>query len=46
LVKGFVDRLLQGSVQKMLVHAIDSGKISDEEIALIKRLLKQRGNRR
>lgn len=46
LVKGFVDRVLQGSVQKMVVHALDSDKVTDEEIAQIKRLLKQRESRK
>jgi BlaI family transcriptional regulator, penicillinase repressor len=39
LVSGFVDRVFGGSVQKMVVHALNSGKVTDEEIAQIKRLL-------
>ncbi|MCP4783684.1 MAG: BlaI/MecI/CopY family transcriptional regulator [Fuerstiella sp.] len=46
LVKGFVDRVLQGSVHKMVVHALESDKVTDQEIAQIKRLLKQRENRK
>jgi len=42
LVTGFIDRVFQGSVQKMVVHALNSGKVTGEEIAQIKRLLQQR----
>jgi predicted transcriptional regulator len=41
LVSGFVDRVFQGSVQKMVLHALSSGKVTDEEIAQIKRLLEK-----
>ena len=41
LVNSFIDRVFQGSAQKMVVHALNSGKVSDEEIAQIKRLLRQ-----
>ena len=39
LVSGFIDRVFGGSVQKMVVHALNSGKVTDEELAQIKRLL-------
>ncbi len=42
LVSGFVDRVFGGSVHKMVVHALNSGKVTDEEIAQIKRLLGER----
>lgn len=42
LVSEFVDRVFDGSVQKMVIHALESGKVSDEEIAEIRRLLKLR----
>ncbi len=41
LVNSFIDRVFQGSVRKMVVHALNSGKVTDEEIAQIKRLLWQ-----
>jgi len=41
LVNSFVDRVFQGSVQKMVIHALNSGKVTDEELAEIKRLLRQ-----
>lgn len=41
LVSGFIDRVFQGSVQKMVLHALSSGKVTDEEIAQIKHLLQQ-----
>lgn len=43
LVSGFIDRVFQGSVQKMVVHALNSKKVTHEEIDQIKRLLQQRG---
>ena len=46
LVSGFIDRVFGGSVQKMVVHALNSGKVTDEEIAQIKRLLGQRGEQK
>ncbi len=42
LVSGFIDRVFQGSVQKMVVHALNSDKVTHEELAQIKRLLQQR----
>ena len=41
LVSGFIDRVFQGSVQKIVLHALSSGKVPDEEVAQIKRLLRQ-----
>ena len=46
LVSGFIDRVFGGSVQKMVVHALNSGKITDEELAQIKRLLGEREERK
>ena len=43
LVSGFIDRVFQGSVQKMVVHALNSKNVTHEEIDQIKRLLRQRG---
>ena len=43
LVSGFIDRVFQGSVQKMVVHALNSKKVTVEEIDQIKRLLQERG---
>ena len=41
LVGSFVDRVLQGSVQKIVVHALESGKVSDKDVAQIKRILRE-----
>jgi predicted transcriptional regulator len=41
LVASFIDRVLEGSVQRVVVHALESGKVSDEELAQIKRILRQ-----
>jgi predicted transcriptional regulator len=46
IVSSFVDRVFQGSVQKMVIHALESGRISDAEITEIKQLLKRREDRR
>ncbi len=46
LVNSFIDRVFQGSVQKMVVHALNSGKVTDEELAQIKRLLRQWENKK
>ena len=43
LVSGFIDRVFQGSVQKMVVHALNSRNVTHEELDEIKRLLQQRG---
>ncbi len=40
VVTDFVDRVFEGSVQKMLIHALESGKVTDEEILEIKRLIR------
>lgn len=45
LVASFIDRMFEGSVQKMVLHALESGKISDDEILEIKRQLRQREKR-
>ncbi len=44
LVSGFIDRVFQGSVQKMVVHALNSKNVTHDEIDEIKRLLQQRGD--
>ena len=41
LVASFIDRVLEGSVQRVVIHALESGKVSDEELAEIKRILQQ-----
>jgi len=40
LVSSFIDRMFEGSVQKMVIHALEAGKVSDEELAEIKRQLR------
>ena len=45
LVSRFVNRMFEGSVQKLVLHALEAGDVSDEELAEIKRQLKQWGNR-
>ena len=40
VVTDFVDRVFEGSVQKMLIHVLESGKVTDEEILEIKRLIR------
>lgn len=44
LVSGFIDRVFQGSVQKMVVHALNSRNVTSEELDQIKRLLRDRGD--
>lgn len=44
IVKSFLDRMFDGSVQKMVLHALDSG-VTAEELQEIKRRLKQWENR-
>jgi predicted transcriptional regulator len=41
IVTSFVDRMFEGSVQKMVIHALEAGRVSDEELAEIKRQLRQ-----
>jgi len=41
LVARFIDRVLEGSVQRVVVHALESGKVSDKELAQIRRILRQ-----
>ncbi len=41
LVANFIDRMFDGSVQKMVLHALESGKITDDELLDIKRQLRQ-----
>ena len=41
LLSSFIDRVFEGSVQKLMMHALDSGKVTDEEITQIKRALRQ-----
>ncbi len=45
LVGRFIENVFQGSVQRVVVHALESGAVSDEEIEHIKRLLRQREER-
>ena len=45
LVSRFIENVFQGSVQRVVVHALESGAVSDEEIERIKRLLQQREER-
>ena len=42
IVNSFVQRVFDGSVQKMVLHALESDSVSDDDIAEIKRLLQQR----
>ena len=42
VIRDFVDRVFHGSMQKMLVHAIESDSVTEEEIAEIKRLIRNR----
>ena len=46
LVSSFVNRMFEGSVQKLVLHALEAGDVSDEELAAIKRQLKQWGKRK
>ncbi len=46
LVSSFVNRMFEGSVQKLVLHALEAGEVSDEELAAIKRQLKQWGKRK
>jgi predicted transcriptional regulator len=42
LVAGVIDRVFDGSVRKMVLHALEARDIDDEEVAEIKRLLDKR----
>ena len=42
LVSGFIDRVFQGSVQRMLLHALNLKNVTNEELDEIKRLLQDR----
>lgn len=46
LVSSFVDRMFEGSVQKLVLHALEAGDVSDEELAEIKRQLKRWGKQK
>ncbi len=46
LVNSFVNRMFEGSVQKLVLHALESGDVSDEELVEIKRQLKRWGKRK
>jgi BlaI family transcriptional regulator, penicillinase repressor len=46
LVSSFVNRMFEGSVQKLVLHALEAGEVSDEELAEIKRQLKGWGKRK
>ena len=43
LVAGVIDRVFDGSVRKMMLHALEARDITDSEIAEIKQLLTKRG---
>jgi len=43
LVSGFIDRIFQGSVQKLVVHALNSKNVTHEELDQIRQLLRRRG---
>jgi BlaI family penicillinase repressor len=44
--RGFVDRVLDGSLMPMLAHFIEDDAITDEEAARLERLLKERRKHR
>ena len=46
IVGSFVDRMFEGSVQKLVIHALEAGEVSDEELAEIKRQLREWEERR
>jgi predicted transcriptional regulator len=41
LVRSFIDRVLDGSTRKMVLHALAGTEVSDEELAEIKRIIRQ-----
>jgi BlaI family transcriptional regulator, penicillinase repressor len=41
LVSSFVNRMFEGSVQKLVLHALETGDVSDEGLVEIKRQLKR-----
>lgn len=43
LVAGVIDRVFDGSVRKLVLHALEARDIDDSEIADIKRMLAKRG---
>ena len=44
-MKGFVDRVLDGSLSPVLMHFAEETDLSDEEIAEIRKVLDKKGNR-
>ena len=46
LVAGVIDRVFDGSVQKMVLHALEARDIGDDELGEIKRLLAEREKRK
>ena len=46
VVGGFVDRMFGGSVQKLVIHALEAKDVSEEELAEIKRRLQEWENQR
>lgn len=46
MVRGFIDRVMGGSTEKMVLHALESGEVEAEEIAEIKRLIQRWGKKR
>jgi len=45
LVSQFLERVLGGSTRKMVMHALDSDTVSDDEIAEIKQMLQRRSEK-
>jgi BlaI family penicillinase repressor len=45
LVAGVIDRVFDGSVRKMVLHALEARDITDEELDEIKRMLVEREKR-
>lgn len=41
LVGSFIDRVFDGSTRKMVLHALAAREVSDEELAEIRRIVKQ-----
>jgi BlaI family penicillinase repressor len=45
LVAQFLQRILGGSTRKMVMHALDSDTVSDDELAEIKQMLQRRSEK-
>ncbi len=46
LVAGVIDRVFDGSVQKMVLHALEARDLADEELQAIRQVLDEREKRR